>query len=74
MFNTSLPYLNVDLIWLNIFSSNYSNKNYKTNLFRSYFRISSTKKGFYFNFKDLNSNKNLHNMLKNSFLSGLKYI
>lgn len=72
-FHKSLPYLNVDIIWLKLFSLNFSLKNYKTNLFRSYFRALNTKQGFYYNFKNLNNKNNLYLMIKNSFLSGIKY-
>ena len=73
LFHKSLPYLNIDIIWLKLFSLNFSIKNYKTNLFRSYFRVLSTKQGFYYNFKNLNNQHNLYTMLKSSFLAGIKY-
>ena len=63
----------IDYIWVYIFSRKYAlNKN---SFFRSYFRIESTKNGFYFNFKKLNNNKQIFNKhLLNTFLSGYKYI
>jgi hypothetical protein len=66
-------FIDYDIFWLKLMSYNYTNKKYKTNIFRSYFRVLSTKNGFYFNFKNLNKNKNLFFMLKTSFLGGLKY-
>jgi hypothetical protein len=67
-------FLNYDIFWLKLFSFNYSLKTYKTSVYRSYFRVLSTKNGFYFNFRNLNNSKNFFLMLKTSFLSGLKYI
>jgi hypothetical protein len=67
-------YLDIDIIWIKIFSYQYIHRNYKINLFRSYFRVLSTQQGFYFNFNELNNRSNFHKMLKNSFFSGLKYI
>lgn len=44
------------------------------NLFRSYFRVLSTKQGFYFNFKNLFNKKEFLNSLKFSLNFGLKYL
>lgn len=66
-------FLSYDILWLKFFSLNYELKNYKTSIYRSYFRVLSTNNGFYFNFKNLNNKSNLFLMLKTSFLSGLKY-
>ena len=74
LFHQSLPYLTTDIIWLKLFSLNFSLKSYKTTLFRTYFRALSTKQGFYYNFKDLNNQNNLYKMIKNSFLAGIKYM
>ena len=74
LFHKNLPFLNIDLFWLKIFSFSFANKKYKTNTFRSYFRVLNTKQGFYFNFKNLENKNNSYVMMKNSFLSGLKYI
>ena len=70
---TDMSYLNTDLIWMRLYSYNYKVKNYKIGVYRSYFRALSTNQGFYFNFKNLNNNINIINMLKTSFLSGIKY-
>ena len=59
---------------MKMFSNDFLIKSYKTNLFRSYFRVLGTKQGFYFNFNNLNNRKNFNLMLKNSFLAGVKYI
>lgn len=64
----------VDLIWARQMSYKYKIKNYKQGLFRSYFRVLSTKKGFYFNFNNLKDFNNLNIMLTHTFLSGFKYI
>lgn len=71
---SDMSYLKTDLIWTRVFSHDYKIKNYKTNVFRSYFRALNTNQGFYFNFKDLRKNSNLISMLKISFLSGIKHI
>ena len=44
-------FLSYDILWLKFFSLNYELKNYKTSIYRSYFRVLSTNNGFYFNFK-----------------------
>jgi len=67
-------YINIDLIWIKFLSFFYKNKNFKTNIYRTYFRVLSTNQGFYFNFKNLNNNKNIFKMLKLSYFYGLKYI
>lgn len=66
-------FLSYDILWLKFFSLNYELKNYKTSIYRSYFRVLSTNNGFYFNFKNLNNKTNLFLMLKTSLFSGLKY-
>ena len=63
-----------DIIWLNIISLFYKNKFNLNKIFRSNFRILNTKNNFYFNFKNLKSNKNYLNFLKNFNLSGYFYI
>jgi hypothetical protein len=55
-------------------SYNYLIKDEKVGLFRSYFRVLSTNQGFYFNFNILKNRRIFLAMLKNTFLSGLKYI
>jgi hypothetical protein len=67
-------FLNYDILWLKLLSYNYSLKTYKISTYRSYFRVLSTKNGFYFNFKNLNKKENFFLMLKTSFLGGLKYL
>ena len=63
----------IDIIWPILFSKSFEN-NYNLNkLFRSNFRILNTKNNFYFNLKNLNSNKNHLNFLKNFNLSGYLY-
>jgi hypothetical protein len=47
---------------------------FKTNLFRSYFRVLNTKNGFYFNFGQLKNSYNFFDTFKNIFLVGLKSI
>lgn len=71
---SSMVYLSVDRIWLNVFALDYRLNYRKENIFRAYFRVLNTNQGFYFNFLNLFSQKNYFFFLKNSFLSGLKYI
>jgi hypothetical protein len=66
-------FLAADIAWAKIMSYNYLIKDEKTSLFRSYFRVLSTNQGFYFNFNILKNRKIFLAMLKNTFLSGLKY-
>lgn len=67
-------YLNLDIIWLKVFSYNYKLKSYKNHPYRSIFRVLNTNQGFYFNFLEIFERKKLFFFLKNSFLSGYKYI
>lgn len=66
-------FTNIDIIWSKIFARKYLIKK-ESNLFRSYFRVLSTKQGFYFNFLKLKNKNNFNKLLLNSFLSGFKYI
>lgn len=73
-FKKDYSFLATDIIWAKQMSKKYKLKNYKKGLFRSYFRVLSTKKGFYFNFNKLKNVNNLNIMLANTFLSGFKFI
>lgn len=61
-----------DLIWIKLWSRKYMLKN--TPLFRSYFRILSTKQGFFLNFKKLKERNFFNFHLVNTFFSGFKYV
>ena len=63
----------VDFIWIFFYSQNFKNKFSLNKLFRSNFRILNTKNNFYFNLKNLSSNKNYLNFLKNFNLVGYLY-
>ena len=67
-------FLSIDIIWSKIFGRKYLIKKNKVNLFRSYFRVLSTKNGFYLNFIKLKNFKNFNYLLINTFLSGFKFI
>jgi len=64
----------VDILWAKVFANKYLLKNKLNSKPRAYFRVLSTKQGFYFNFNKLSKNFNLNFMLINTFLSGFKYI
>ena len=64
---------NSDILWAKIFSRKFIIKK-KTNIFRTYFRILSTKQGFYFNFLKFKKDNNFNNFLVSTFLSGFKFI
>jgi hypothetical protein len=64
----------IDLIWTKLMSYKFTNKNYKTDLFRAYFRVLNTNQGFYLNFEHLKNKKNFLNFLSLIFFSGFKYI
>lgn len=72
-FLTRKSFINIDLFWTKIFARKFLINN-DARLFRSYFRVFSTKQGFYFNLLKLKKNNNFNLLLINSFLSGLKYI
>lgn len=63
----------VDYIWLFFYSHSYKNKYSLNKLFRSNFRILNTKNNFYFNLKNLNTNKHYLNFLKDFNLVGYLY-
>lgn len=67
-------FLVVDIFWAKQMSKKYLLKNRETKLFRSYFRIFSTKQGFYYNLSKLKNINNFQHVLTNSYLSGLKFI
>lgn len=67
-------FLGDDILWAKMFSVGYELKEYKTGLFRSYFRALSTNNGFYFAFNVLRNKSNLLYLIKTIFLSGFKYI
>jgi hypothetical protein len=67
-------FINTDLIWAKFFSLKYEIKDYKTNLFRSYFRVLNTRQGFLFYFNFLKNNNNYLFFLKKTFLSGFHYV
>lgn len=62
-----------DIVWSKFFIRKYLIKNNKQ-VFRSYFRVLSSKKGFYHNFKNFKKNNNYNNFLLNTFISGFKYV
>ena len=57
-----------------MFSYNYKLRSYKNDTHRSFFRVLNTNQGFYFNFLEIFEKKKLFFFLKNSILSGYKYI
>ena len=63
-----------DIIWAKSISNKYLLKKKLNKPFRSYFRLLSTKQGFYFNFLKLNNKNVLNYTLLNTFLSGFKYV
>lgn len=67
-------FVDQDILWAKYMGLSYKLKNNNTGLFRSYFRVLSTKQGFYFNFKKLRNINNFQKMLKYTFLSGFKFI
>jgi len=67
-------FLATDIIWAKQLGRKYLIDNSKTNLFRSYFRVLSKKKGFYYNFLSLKNFQNFQMFLTNTFLSGLSFI
>jgi len=66
-------FLFIDLIWAKLFSIKYFLKNYDLTLHRAYFRSLNDNRGFYFNFKLLNNNKNFLNYYLSFFYSFYKY-
>lgn len=73
-FITNDAFIAADIIWAKQMGKSYLLTNRETKLYRSYFRIVSTKKGFYLNFKKLKNINNFQEMLTNSYLAGLKSI
>lgn len=67
-------FLKADIIWAKQLGKKYLIRNEKTNTFRSYFRVLSTKQGFYYNFKSLKNFSVYQIFLSNTFLSGFKFI
>ena len=67
-------FLYTDLIWTKYMARSYLLKNENNNLFRSYFRVLSSKHGFYYNFKKIKNLNNFKLLLSNTFLAGIKSI
>lgn len=61
--------LTIDKIVAMLIAKQYENTVYKNQMFRSYFRVLSDKKGFYLNFITLNSKNNLYYFIINLFYS-----
>ena len=67
-------FLATDIVWAKYLGLKYLVKNDNVNIFRSYFRVLSSKKGFYHNFNSFKNFKNFQIVLTSTFLSGFKFI
>jgi len=66
---TNFKLINMDTIYSIIIAKQYENSLYKNQIFRTYFRTLSNKKGFYLNFSVFNTKNNVYNFVINTCYS-----